>query len=841
MAANEELNREISKHKQAEEVLRKSEEKYRTILESIEDGYFEVDIGGSFTFFNDAMCRILGYSKDELMGMNSREYTDKENAESVYQTFNEIYKTRTPARSFDWQLITKEGARKYVETSVSLLKDSGGRAVGFQGIVRDITAKKKGENDLRESKAAAEAMNIELEEVNRQFELAIERANEMAAEAEIASMAKSEFLANMSHEIRTPMNGVIGMTRILLDTELNPEQRHYAETVRSSADSLLVVINEILDYSKIEANKLELEIIDFDLRLTIEDMIDVLSITASQKGLELACEVHHEVPSLLKGDPGRLRQILINLVGNAIKFTEEGEIAIRVALEQEDEAGATVRFNISDTGIGIPQDKIDFLFQSFSQVDASTTRKYGGTGLGLAISKGLVELMDGEIGVESVEGKGTTFRFTIELEKQPEADAGPVVPVTISEKRVLVVDDNRTNREIIRTQLEHWGCASVAESSGGREALGELRRAIADGNPFDIAVIDMQMPEMDGADLGRNIKGDPALADTALIMLTSVGQYGDAAKAKEIGFAAYLSKPVKNSRFYDILVTVSGQSVEVEKEEHCRIITKHSAAEVRKNNIRILLVEDNMVNREIALKILGKFGYRIDAVENGLKALDSLEKIPYDIVLMDIQMPVMDGYTATRQIRNPESAVRNHKIPIVAMTAHAMQSHRDACVEAGMDDYVSKPISPKKLLAVIEKWTEHEEGTELLSENVVEENDTAPDKKRVEDLPVDFDSALERAMGSKDFLNKMIHEFLKSLPKQIESFRGQIEQGQWDTLRKDAHSMKGASANLGMGGLSAAASYLEQIGRGGELAEADQALGDLIEQFEVLEEFLALK
>ena len=832
---------DISEKKLAEKALLKSEQKYRTILESIEDGYFEVDIAGNFTFFNDAMCRMLSYPKDELMGMNNREYSDKESSEAVYRVFNEVYRTENPARSLDWELITKEGIKKYVEAKVSLVKDSGGRAIGFRGIARDITARKKGEEDLRKAKETAEAVNVELEEINEQFELAISRANEMAAEAEIASMAKSEFLANMSHEIRTPMNGVIGMTRILLDAELNPEQRHYAETVRSSADSLLMVINEILDYSKIEADKLELEIINFDLRLTIEDMVDVLSITASQKGLELACEVHHEVPSRLKGDPGRLRQILINLAGNSIKFTEEGEVAIRTTLEKEDDVGATVRFTVSDTGIGIPQDKMGLLFQSFSQADASTTRKYGGTGLGLAISKGLVELMDGEIGVESEEGKGTTFWFTIELEKQTENhDAETVAPADILHKRILIVDDNQTNREILRVQLQYWGCF-VEEVSSGQEALEELHRANTDGKPFDIAIVDMQMPGMDGADLGRNIKGDTDLENTILIMLTSMGQYGDAAKAKEIGFAAYLSKPVKNSRFYDILVNVSGLEAGQTGEGSRPIVTKHSAAEARKNNIRILLVEDNIVNREIALNILRKFGYHIDAVENGMEALKALEKIPCDLVLMDIQMPVMDGYTATREIRNPQSAVRNHKIPIIAMTAHAMQSHRDACIEAGMDDYVSKPISPKKLLEAIERWTEREEASDFLSDDVARKDDAVPDKETREDPPVDIDSALERAMGNKEFLDKMILGFIKSMPEQIESLRGQIEQEDGDALRKGAHSLKGASANLSMNGLSAAALQLEQMGRKRELAEADQALSELVTQFEVLEKFLALK
>ena len=694
------------------------------------------------------------------------------------------------------------------------------------------------EEALRKSKEATEAVNLELEDVNRQLEQAIERANEMAAAAEIASMVKSEFLANMSHEIRTPMNGIIGMTRILLDTELTSEQRHYAESTRSSADSLLLVINEILDYSKIESDKLDLEIIDFDLRLTIEDMVDILSITASQKGIELACEVHHEVPSLLRGDPGRLRQILLNLAGNAIKFTENGEVVIRITLEKETDTGTPIRFSVSDTGIGIPQDKIGVLFQSFSQVDSSMTRKYGGTGLGLAISKGLVELMGGSIDVESEEGKGATFSFTIDLEKQPKGnDTRFAVPADVSGKRILVVDDNRTNREILRVQLQHWGCF-VQETSNGPKALEKIRQAVADKNPFDIAIVDMQMPEMDGAELGRRIKGDPNFEDIFLIMLTSVGQYGDAAKAREIGFSAYLSKPAKHSHLYNVLTSVSGSISEPEDAKQRPIVTKHSADENRKKGIRILLAEDNAINQEIALNILGKLGYRADAVTNGKEALKALKNTDYDLVLMDIQMPEMDGFAATNEIRNPQSEVGNHGIPIIAMTAHAMQSDRDACIEAGMDDYVSKPISPKKLSEAIERWIKSHEEPDLSSHGGVTENDDALDGETEGDPPIDFDAALERAMGNSEFLNKMILGFMKSMPEQIALLRGDMEQGNGNALSQHAHSLKGASANLSMNGLSSAALRLEQIGREGDMEKADEALTALSRQFKILEQHL---
>jgi two-component system sensor histidine kinase/response regulator len=788
------ISRDITHRKRTEKSLRDSESLYHSLVEALPVCLFRKDREGRFTFANQPFCREVNQSLAEIVGKTDRDLYPSALAEKYVRDDLRVIETGQMFETVE-EHIGPDGNNTYVSVLKVPLCDSTGEVIGMQGIFWDVTPRIRAEQKMRQAKEAAEA----------------------------ASQAKSEFLANMSHEIRTPMNAVIGMTELLLDTPLTFEQRDYLETVKKSADSLLLIINDILDFSKIEAGKLDLDYSAFDLREDIGDTLNTLALRADQKGLELACHIAPEVPESVIGDPGRLRQILINLVGNAIKFTHQGEVVVDVELaanEKDDEV--LLHFSVRDTGIGIPADKQAMIFEAFAQADGSTTRRYGGTGLGLAISLRLVQRMGGRLWVESTLGRGSTFHFTARL-RRTAASASRLIssePGRLRGISVLVVDDNATNRFILVETLTQWQMRPTAVENAAA-AMWALESAQRNGEPFALVLLDAQMPDVDGFMLAERIREHPDLTGATVMMLSSACHRIDAQRCKELGLAAYLIKPIKQTELYRAILTSLG--VFAEKPSTTTELTPIKSTRA----LRLLLVEDNPVNQKLAVRLLEKQGHRIVVANNGREALEAVEGQSFDLVLMDVQMPVMDGFEATAVIRERERGTERH-LPILAMTAYAMQGDRERCLQAGMDGYISKPVQPHELCQTIEKLTSPIVSAPLEG-----------DKNGILDAAIcDRAEFLKHVGGDLSLLRELVDVFRADCPRIRQRIRLALSEADAAGLHRAAHSLKGSLVTFGANAARNAAERLEQMAAKSDFSRAAEAVARLEAELDRLQPIL---
>ncbi|MEI7611368.1 MAG: response regulator [Betaproteobacteria bacterium] len=762
-----------------EDALKSSEEKYRSLINNINIGIFRTTVSGQFIQTNPALAQISGYDSQEDLMANSAAvlYLNPNDRNNLLEEI----KAKGFAKDMPFLMKRKDGVARWVSLTASALYDEEGNIKSIDGVLEDITDRKSATEELQKHRDHLEELVGE-----RTAELAIAKES-----AEAATRSKSDFLSNMSHEIRTPMNAIIGMSHLILMTELTPRQRNHAIKIQQSGQHLLGIINDILDFSKIEAGKLTVEEADFELENVLDNVASLITEKASEKGLELIFDINRDVPNYIQGDPLRLGQILINYANNAVKFTERGEIIISAEVLEENEKDVLIRFNVKDTGIGLTEEQKQKLFQTFQQADASTTRKFGGTGLGLSISKRLASLMGGVVGVESEFGKGSTFWFTARLLKG-KAVAKELVPVpNLRGKRVLVVDDNEHARQILKAMLSSMTFL-VKDVSSGQEALKEMQSAADAGSPYEIVFLDWLMPDMDGIETALAIRNLPISEIPPLVLVTAFGREEVFKSAEQIGLHDILFKPVHASQLFDASIQALGGRKDaartLDRDEN-RLIEEmaHIAGS------SVLLVEDNEFNQEVAIELLTNVGLIVDVAANGQEALKMLETQVYDIVLMDMQMPIMDGFAATQAIR--ESG-RFDELPIIAMTANAMAGDRDQCLNSGMNDYIPKPIDPERLFSTLLRWVKPRYKLNPVTP-AVRQNQTAH-SLRIPNIPgLDIRLGLHQMMGKRDSYLKMLRNFSVSQAHTPEQLVQKLASGALETAERLAHTLKGGAGNIG--------------------------------------------